>query len=95
MYGHAQALQQGYSTILQGRSQNIALASQDLQALAQQANEDQRIFNQKLSGLGFAMQTASFETPEQKRARDFAYREKHKMLKSTLKERKRNGGRSQ
>lgn len=85
MYGHAQALQQGYSTILQGRSQNIALASQDLQALAQQANEDQRIFNQKLSGLGFAMQTASFETPEQKRARDFAYREKTQNAQIDLK----------
>ena len=85
MYGHAQALQQGYSTILQGRSQNIALASQDLQALAQQANEDQRIFNQKLSGLGFAMQTASFETPEQKRARDFAYREKTQNVQIDLK----------
>lgn len=85
MYGHAQALQQGYSTILQGRSQNIALASQDLQALAQQANEDQRIFNQKLSGLGFAMQTASFETPEQKRARDFSYREKTQNAQIDLK----------
>ena len=30
-----------------------------------QAQEDQRIFNQRLQGLGFAMQTASYRSPEQ------------------------------
>ena len=63
----AQGLQQSYSLLLSARNQNLAIANSDTSALVQQTQEDQRIFNQKLQSLGFAMQTASFETPEQQR----------------------------
>ena len=58
-------LQNAYTTLLNGRNSNLAIANQSAQALAMQAQEDQRIFNQRLQGLGFAMQTASYRTPEQ------------------------------
>jgi hypothetical protein len=58
-------LQNAYTTLLNGRNSNLAVANQSAQVLAMQAAEDQRIFNQRLSGLGFAMQTASYRTPEQ------------------------------
>ena len=58
-------LQNSYTTLLNGRNSNLAIANQSAQALAMQAQEDQRIFNQRLSWLWFAMQTASYRTPEQ------------------------------
>lgn len=63
----AQGLQQSYNALLTARNQNLAIANSDTEALVRQTAEDQRIFNQKLQSLGFAMQTASFETPEQQR----------------------------
>lgn len=65
LYGHAQALQYWYNTILQWRQQNLAIATQDLNAYYQQTQEDQRIFNNKLSSLWFAMDVNSYRTPEQ------------------------------
>ena len=58
-------LQNSYTTLLNGRNSNLAVANQSANALAMQAAEDQRVWNQRLSGLGFAMQTAAFRTPEQ------------------------------
>ena len=58
-------LQNAYTTLLNGRNSNLAIANQSAQALAMQAQEDQRIFNQRLSWLWFAMTTASYRTPEQ------------------------------
>ena len=58
-------LQNSYTTLLNGRNSNLAVANQSANALAMQAAEDQRIFNQRLQGLGFAMNTAAFRTPEQ------------------------------
>ena len=58
-------LQNSYTTLLNGRNSNLAIANQSAQALAMQAQEDQRIWNQRLQGLGFAMQTANYRTPEQ------------------------------
>ena len=58
-------LQNSYTTLLNGRNSNLAVANQSANALAMQAAEDQRIWNQRLSGLWFAMQTAAFRTPEQ------------------------------
>jgi hypothetical protein len=58
-------LQNSYTTLLNGRNSNLAVANQSANALAMQAQEDQRIWNQRLQGLGFAMQTAAFRTPEQ------------------------------
>ena len=58
-------LQNSYTTLLNGRNSNLAIANQSAQALAMQAQEDQRIWNQRLQGLGFAMNTASYRSPEQ------------------------------
>lgn len=58
-------LQNSYTTLLNGRNSNLAVANQSAQALAMQAQEDQRIWNQRLQGLGFAMTTASYRSPEQ------------------------------
>lgn len=58
-------LQNSYTALLNGRNSNLAIANQSANALAMQAAEDQRIFNQRLSGLNFAMQTASYRSPEQ------------------------------
>lgn len=58
-------LQNAYTTLLNGRNSNLAVANQAAQVMQAQAQEDQRIFNQRLQGLGFAMQTASYRTPEQ------------------------------
>lgn len=58
-------LQNSYTTLLNGRNSNLAIANQSAQALAMQAQEDQRIWNQRLQGLGFAMSTASYRSPEQ------------------------------
>ena len=58
-------LQNSYTALLNGRNSNLAIANQSAQALAMQAAEDQRVWNQRLQGLGFAMQTASYRTPEQ------------------------------
>lgn len=58
-------LQNSYTTLLNGRNSNLAIANQSANALAMQAQEDQRIWNQRLSWLWFAMQTASYRTPEQ------------------------------
>ena len=63
-------LQNSYTTLLNGRNSNLAIANQSAQALAMQAQEDQRIFNQRLQGLGFAMKTAEFRTYEQKAQTD-------------------------
>lgn len=58
-------LQNSYTTLLNGRNSNLAIANQSATALAMQAQEDQRIWNQRLQGLGFAMQTANYRSPEQ------------------------------
>lgn len=58
-------LQNSYTTLLNGRNSNLAIANQSANALAMQAAEDQRIFNQRLQGLWFAMSTASYRSPEQ------------------------------
>ena len=58
-------LQNSYTTLLNGRNSNLAIANQSAQALAMQAQEDQRIWNQRLQWLGFAMNTASYRSPEQ------------------------------
>lgn len=58
-------LQNSYTTLLNGRNSNLAVANQSAQALAMQAQEDQRIWNQRLQGLGFAMTTAQYRSPEQ------------------------------
>lgn len=58
-------LQNSYTTLLNGRNSNLAIANQSANALAMQAQEDQRIWNQRLQGLWFAMTTASYRTPEQ------------------------------
>jgi len=58
-------LQNSYTTLLNGRNSNLAIANQSAQALAMQAQEDQRIWNQRLQGLGFAMTAASYRSPEQ------------------------------
>lgn len=58
-------LQNSYTTLLNGRNSNLAIANQSAQALAMQAQEDQRIWNQRLQGLGFAMSTAQYRSPEQ------------------------------
>ena len=58
-------LQNSYTALLNGRNSNLAVANQSAQALAMQAAEDQRIFNQRLAGLWFAMSTASYRSPEQ------------------------------
>lgn len=63
-------LQNSYTTLLNGRNSNLAIANQSAQALAMQAQEDQRIWNQRLQGLGFAMNTAEFRTYEQKAQTD-------------------------
>ena len=57
-----------YSTLLQWRQQNIALAYQSAQVEQMQANEDQRIFDDKLKSLWFAMEYNSYRTPEQQAA---------------------------
>jgi len=59
------SLQNEYSLLLQWRNSNLAIANQSANAMVMQANENQRIFNQKLSWLGFAVTTAWFRTPEQ------------------------------
>jgi len=58
-------LQNSYTTLLNGRNSNLAIANQSATALAMQAQEDQRIWNQRLQGLGFAMTTAQYRSPEQ------------------------------
>lgn len=58
-------LQNSYTTLLNGRNSNLAIANQSATALAMQAQEDQRIWNQRSQGLGFAMTTASYRSPEQ------------------------------
>ena len=58
-------LQNAYTVLLNGRNSNLAIANQSAQVMQAQAQEDQRIFNQRLQGLGFAMQTANYRTPEQ------------------------------
>ena len=58
-------LQNSYTTLLNGRNSNLAVANQSANALAMQAAEDQRIWNQRYQALGFAMSTASYRTPEQ------------------------------
>ena len=63
-------LQNSYTTLLNGRNSNLAIANQSAQALAMQAQEDQRIWNQRLQGLGFALNTAEFRTYEQKAQTD-------------------------
>jgi hypothetical protein len=58
-------LQNSYTTLLNGRNSNLAIANQSATALAMQAQEDQRVWNQRLQGLGFAMTTAQYRSPEQ------------------------------
>jgi len=58
-------LQNSYTTLLNWRNSNLAVANQSATALAMQAQEDQRVWNQRYQALGFAMTTASYRTPEQ------------------------------
>ena len=58
-------LQNAYTTLLNWRNSNLAVANQSANALNMQAQEDQRIFNQKLSWLGFAVTTYTTRTQEQ------------------------------
>lgn len=58
-------LQNSYTTLLNGRNSNLAVANQSAQALAMQAQEDQRVWNQRYTALWFAMTTASYRSPEQ------------------------------
>ena len=44
-------LQNSYQILLNGRNSNLALANQSAQVMQMQAQEDQRIFNQRLQGL--------------------------------------------
>ena len=57
-----------YQMLLQWRQQNIALATQNAQIEQAQAQEEQRIFDDKLKALWFAMDYNSYRTPEQKAA---------------------------
>lgn len=57
-----------YQMLLQWRQQNIALATQNAQIEQAQAQEEQRIFDDKLKALWFAMEYNSYRTPEQKTA---------------------------
>jgi hypothetical protein len=43
----------------------LGTANQYAQVMYQQAQEDQRIFNNKIKSLGFAMEVNSYRTPEQ------------------------------
>ena len=58
-------LQNSYTALLNWRNSNLAVANQSAQALAMQAQEDQRVRNQRYQALWFAMTTASYRTPEQ------------------------------
>lgn len=84
LYSQVATLQQGYTTLLQGRNHNLAIANADTEALIKQTHEDQRIFDNKLKSLGFAMNVASFETPEQKREAELQYQEKLGNIKINL-----------
>jgi hypothetical protein len=44
-------LQNAYTVLLNGRNSNLAIANQSAQVMQAQAQEDQRIFNQRLQGL--------------------------------------------
>ena len=44
-------LQNSYTTLLNGRNSNLAIANQSMQAMQAQAQEEQRVFNQRLQGL--------------------------------------------
>jgi flagellar biosynthesis regulator FlaF len=54
-----------YQATYNQRQQNLAIANQSAQMLQAQAAEDQRIFNNKITGLGFAMKVDDYRTPEQ------------------------------
>lgn len=58
-------LQNSYTTLLNWRNSNLAVANQSATALAMQAQEDQRVWNQRYQALWFAMTTASYRSPEQ------------------------------
>ena len=58
-------LQNMYQATYNQRQQNLAIANASAQALQMQAQEDQRIFNQKVTALGFAMKVDDYRTPEQ------------------------------
>lgn len=59
-------LQNMYQATYNQRQQNLAIANASAQALQMQAQEDQRIFNNKITGLWFAMKVDDYRTPEQK-----------------------------
>ena len=54
-----------YQATYNQRQQNLAIANASAQALQMQAQEDQRIFNNKITALGFAMKVDDYRTPEQ------------------------------
>ena len=58
-------LQNMYQATYNQRQQNLAIANASAQALQMQAQEDQRIFNNKITALGFAMKVDDYRTPEQ------------------------------
>lgn len=68
-------LQNSYTALLNWRNSNLAVANQSANALAMQAAEDQRVWNQRYQALWFALQTASFRTPEQQRQLDLQYQQ--------------------
>ena len=58
-------LQNSYTALLNWRNSNLAIANQSATALAMQAQEDQRVWNQRYQALWFAMTTANYRSPEQ------------------------------
>lgn len=48
MYKQAEALQQGYTAMLNGRNQNLAIVNQDTQYLIQNTQEQTRVFNTEM-----------------------------------------------
>jgi len=60
-----QGLQYQYQDYANLYSQKLATANQAAQVRQAQAQENQRVWNQRLTALGFAMQASSYRTPEQ------------------------------
>lgn len=58
-------LQNMYQATYNQRQQNLAIANQSAQMLQAQAAEDQRIFQNKITALWFAMKVDDYRTPEQ------------------------------
>lgn len=70
-----QGLQYQYQDYSNLYSQKSATALQAANVRALQANENQRIWNQKTAALGFAMDAMSYRTPEQKKQLELQYQQ--------------------